>query len=154
MSKNQNIASRVRALIEKPVTAAGYLLWDVEFAKEGPDDTLFVVIDREGGIGLDDCAAVTHLIDPILDEADPIEQSYYLEVSSAGAERVLKTPQHFEAMLGNCVSVNLYAPKNGTKEVVGTLDSYLDGAIVVGGVALEKGTYSTVRTVDTTVTNE
>ena len=154
MSKNQNVASRVRALIEGPITEAGYLLWDVDFAKEGPDDTLFVVIDHEKGIDLDDCTKVTHLIDPILDEADPIPTSYYLEVSSAGAERVLKTAAQFEAMHGREVVVSLYAPKDGAKEICGTLDAYTETAITVGGVVLEKGAYSRVCTVDTTVTTE
>ncbi|MBQ2253175.1 MAG: ribosome maturation factor RimP [Clostridia bacterium] len=150
MSKDKNVASRVRSLIEGPITEAGYLLWDVEFAKEGPDDTLFVIIDKAGGIDLDDCTAVTHLIDPILDEADPIPTSYYLEVSSAGAERVLKTAAHFEAMLGERVVASLYAPLDGAKEVEGTLDAYSETSVTVGGVVLEKGTYSVVRTLDTT----
>ncbi|MBQ2253096.1 MAG: ribosome maturation factor RimP [Clostridia bacterium] len=148
MSKNQNIASRVRALIEEPIREAGYLLWDVDFAKEGPDDTLFVVIDRPEGIGLDDCAAVTHLIDPILDEADPIPTSYYLEVSSAGAERTLKTEEQFLQMLGKPVVASLYSPLDGKKEVEGTLVAYEEGTVTVGDVVLEKGRYSAVRTVD------
>lgn len=151
MSKDKNIAAKVRALIEAPITDAGYFLWEVDFAKEGPDDTLFVLIDSPQGIGLDDCERITRLIDPILDEADPIPQSYYLEVSSAGAERVLKTPEQFERMIGNTVTASLYAPLDGQKEIAGELVSYDAGAIVIGSVKLEKGSYSTVKTVDSSM---
>lgn len=148
MSKDRNISARVRALIEAPIREAGYLLWEVSFAKEGPDDTLFVMIDSDKGIDLDDCTRVTHLIDPILDEADPIPTSYYLEVSSAGAERRLQTAEQFEWMLGHEVLVLLYAPRDGKKELSGVLEAYSDGELTVGGVTLEKGSYSTVKTVD------
>ena len=151
MSKTGSVAEKVRALIAPSVTAAGYVLWDVEFAKEGPDDTLFVLIDSPAGIGLDDCEKVTRLIDPILDEADPIPQSYYLEVSSPGSERVLKREEHFLASIGKPVTVSLYAPRNGEKEIVGTLASYADGDLTVGGITLEKGSYSSVKTVDETM---
>ncbi len=150
LSKALPIAQRVRALIEEPITQAGYLLWDVSFAKEGPDDTLFVLIDSPCGIGLSDCEKVTRLIDPILDEADPIEGSYYLEVSSTGSERVLKTPEHFAACMGQTVVASLYRPVDGQKELIGELKSYEDGVLTIGETALEKGAYSTVKTVDTT----
>ncbi len=151
MSKEQNIAARVRALIEEPIREAGYLLWEVSFAKEGPDDTLFVMIDSPDGIDLDDCTKVTHLIDPILDEADPIPQSYYLEVSSAGSSRTLKTPEQFCLMQGKEVTASLYRAVDGAKEITGTLVSYEDGTLTIGETVLEKGSYSTVKTVDPTM---
>lgn len=147
MSKG-NISALVRSLIEGPIQEAGYVLWEVSFAKEGPDDTLFVMIDSENGIDLDDCTKITHLIDPILDEADPIPTSYYLEVSSAGAERVLKTPEQFAQMIGREVAISLYSPIDGKKELCGTLAAYEDGTVTVDQTVLEKGKYATVRTVD------
>ena len=148
----QSLSARIRALIEPAITQAGYFLWDVEFRKEGGDDTLFVLIDRDEGIGIADCETVTRLIDPILDEADPIEQSYYLEVSSAGIERNLKTPEHFALSLGKTVHVSLYQPRNGKKELTGTLDASENGNITVGGVLLEKGAFAAVKTMDTDTT--
>lgn len=148
MSKAQNIASLVRTLIEGPITEAGYSLWDVTFAKEGPDDTLFVLLDREGGIGLSDCERVTHLIDPILDEADPIPGSYYLEVSSAGTERELRTAEHFAKYLGRTVCALLYTPIDGSRTLCGTLTAYEDGRVTIGETTLDPRAYSAVRAAD------
>ena len=147
----QSLAARIRALIEEPIKTLGYALWDVEFKKEGGDDTLFVLIDRAEGISLDDCEKVTRLIDPILDEADPIAESYFLEVSSAGLERSLKTPEQFLLSIGKQVAVRHYKAKDGVKELTGTLTAFEDGAILVGEVKLEKGEYAAVKTLDTTL---
>ncbi len=118
------IASLVEACIRIPIEEAGYLLWDVDFYKEGTDFNLLVTIenpDREKPIDLDDCEKVTHLINPILDEADPIEGSYYLEVSSAGLERTLERPEHFDFYRMSPVNLRLYAPIDGTKSITGIL---------------------------------
>lgn len=121
------IAATVEELIREPVHSAGYLLWDVDYYKEGADYNLLVTIenpDREKPIDLDDCEKVSRLLSPILDEADPIQDMYYLEVSSAGLERQLSRPEHFEFYLGRSVSVRLYAPVNGVKSLAGTLLAY------------------------------
>ena len=118
------IAATVEELIRKPVQDAGYLLWDVDYYKEGADYNLLVTIenpDRQKPIDLDDCEKVSRLLSPLLDEADPIQDMYYLEVSSAGLERTLSRPEHFAFYLGTPVSVRLYAPMNGTKTLAGTL---------------------------------
>ncbi len=118
------IATRVEEIIRGPVEEAGYLLWDVDFYKEGADFNLLVTIefpDREKNIDLEDCEKVTHLINPILDEADPIAEGYYLEVSSAGLERELRRPEHFDYYIGTPVSLRLYAPLDGEKRLSGTL---------------------------------
>ena len=115
------------------------------------DGEAFVLIDRADGISLDDCEKVTRLIDPILDDADPIADSYFLEVSSAGLERSLKTPEQFSLSIGKQVAVSLYQPKNGEKELTGTLNAFEDGAILIGDVRLEKGEYAAVKTLDTTL---
>lgn len=118
---SKNIASAVAELIGPTVSSLDYDLWDVEYVKEGADYYLRITIDREEGITIDDCEAVHRAIDPILDEADPIEDSYHLEVSSPGIERELKYDWHFEEFVGADVEVKLYAPVNGAKSYIGEL---------------------------------
>ncbi len=120
----KNIAATVACLIADTVKANGCELWDVEYVKEGADWHLRVTIDREGGVGIDDCERVHRAIDPLLDEADPIEGSYYLEVSSPGIERELKTDAHLSASAGTLCEAKLFAPLNGTKTVTGRLTAF------------------------------
>ena len=117
----KNIAERVRELLFPVVLEAQCYLWDVEYVKEGAEMILRVVIDSNEGITLDDCERVTRAIDPILDEADPIESSYRLEVTSPGVERPLTRNDHFEACIGDEIEVRLFAPLNGTKTLRGVL---------------------------------
>ncbi len=128
MAARKNIAETVRELIAPTADSLGYLLWDVEYVKEGADMILRVTIDSDEGISLDDCERMTRAIDPILDEADPIDESYNLEVSSPGIERTLTRPDHFVKMAGSEVEIRLFAPlaeladvTGGTKTVHGTL---------------------------------
>ena len=93
-----NTAQRVEALVRPTVEGMGLRLWDVVFEKEGPDWYLRVLIDKDGTMDTDTCAEVSHALDPILDEADPIDQSYYLEVGSPGLGRKLTRPEHYEAL--------------------------------------------------------
>ena len=130
--KKKKTAERAEELVRAAVEEAGYVLWNVEYVKEGADHTLLVTIEKKDApIGLDDCEKVTKIIDPILDEADPIEESYYLEVSSPGLERELKRPEHFSAYLGEKVRVRLYAPVNGQKEYRGVLAARENGRLVL-----------------------
>ena len=108
--KKQNIAEAVAALLEGTVVGLGYRLWDVEYGKEGADYHLTVTIDSDAGITIDDCERVHRAIDPLLDEADPIETAYDLEVSSPGIERELRTPAHIDACVGEEVELRLFAP--------------------------------------------
>ena len=130
MAKGQggkkNIAAVVTELISPTVEDLGYDLWDVVFEKEGSLWYLRVTIDKVEGITIDDCERVNRAIDPLLDEADPIEGSYNLEVSSPGIERELRTPRHVAAFTGTGepVEVRFFAPRDGKKSVVGTIDSY------------------------------
>ena len=126
-----NTAQRVEALVRPTVEGMGLRLWDVVFEKEGPDWYLRVLIDKDGTMDTDTCADVSHALDPILDEADPIEGSYTLEVSSAGADRVLKKPEHFQRFCGEEVEVRLYRPKDGKKDFVGRLTGWADGDITL-----------------------
>ncbi|MBQ8345944.1 MAG: ribosome maturation factor RimP [Clostridia bacterium] len=126
----KNVAETVRALAEPVVESVGCWLWDVEFVKEGTRRILRITIDSEEGVTIEDCEAVHRAMDPILDEADPIEEAYYLEVSSPGVERELRTQIHIDACEGWNVELKLYAPVNGSKLYRGVLlSSAEDGAI-------------------------
>ena len=126
-----SVADKVFALIKDTVEGQNVSLWDVRFVKEGANWYLRVIIDGENGISIDDCTSVHHAIDPILDEADPIDKSYYLEVCSPGLERELTREAHFEACAGEKVRLKLYKAKDGVKEFFGTLVSGNKDAVVV-----------------------
>ena len=125
------IPEKVEALAAPIAAEQNVTLWDVEYVKEAVGMVLRVYIDSEEGIGIDDCEAFSRALDPILDEADPIPDSYIFEVCSAGLERVLKRPGDFERFLGQAVTVKLYKPVDGVKEVVGQLTGYADGDVTV-----------------------
>ncbi len=148
----KNIAERVRELLFDAVIEAGCYLWDVEYVKEGAEMILRIVIDSNEGITLDDCERVTRAIDPILDEADPIENSYRLEVTSPGVERPLTRDDHFDACIGDEVEVRLYAPVNGSKTLRGTLTAHEGKTFTVtlpdeSALLLEKTAVAKVSTV-------
>lgn len=131
------------------VEAAGCSLWDVEYVKEAGEWFLRIYIDKEGGVSINDCEAVSRPLSDALDEADPIEGSYTLEVSSAGADRVLKKPEHFAQFTGSEVDVKLYRAREGRKELTGVLKGYGNGNVTVelpgGDVTLEKKDVAQVR---------
>ena len=122
MAKNK-ITDTVREMLSEYLAAEGLSLYDCVFQKEGPDHYLRVYIDREDGdyIGTDDCEKVNRYLSDRLDEADPIEQNYYLEVSSPGLDRELKTEEHFRRYIGSSVDVKLYKAVEGSKEHTGIL---------------------------------
>ncbi len=109
----------------------GLLVWDIEFVKEGPEYYLRVYIDKEDGVGIDDCETVSRLLSDELDRVDPIEQAYILEVSSAGMDRKLKTNEHFMRYIGHAIDIKLYAPINGEKEITATLNAFNDGVLTI-----------------------
>lgn len=125
------ITQIVQELAEPVVQAQGCSLWDVEYVREGSDYILRVIIDKEGGVDVSDCEAVSRALDPILDEKDPIQGSYHFEVCSAGLERALKRPSDFQRFLGSPITVKLYRPYNGLKEIPCVLRGYDDGRITV-----------------------
>ena len=126
------IAQRIHDLALPLAQEQGLNLWDVEYVKEAGQWYLRVYIDKDGGVGIDDCEAFSKAFDPILDAEDPIESSYIFEVSSAGAERVLKRPSDFEKFLGSNVEVKLYKPVDGRKLWTGTLVAYDNGDVRIG----------------------
>jgi ribosome maturation factor RimP len=117
----KKVTDIVSELAEPVVKKHGCELWDVEYLKEMGGWVLRVYIDREGGVSLEQCEAVSRELDPILDACDPIPDSYTFEVSSAGAERALKRPSDFQKFMGHLVEVRLYKAKDGRKEFIGTL---------------------------------
>ena len=121
MAGNKNIAATVREGITPTADALGYMLWDVEFLKEGARRILRVTIDSENGITIEDCEKMHRAIDPILDEIDPIEDAYDLEVSSPGIERDLRTSAHIDACVGERVEARFFAPFEGIKQIEGVL---------------------------------
>ncbi len=125
MSKKGNVTESVHALAAPVAARMGLVLWDVLFVKEGPSWFLRLIIDKAGGVTIEDCEAFSREIDPLIDELDPTELEYYLEVSSPGLGRPLKTDAHLEAYLGKPVSVRLYKPdERGCKEADGKLAAY------------------------------
>ena len=106
-------------------------LWDVEYVREGSERFLRIYIDKDGGVDIQDCERVHRALDPVLDEKDPIAESYHFEVCSAGLERALKRPSDFEQFMGSPIVVKLYRPRNGLKEIPGILRGYEDGRITV-----------------------
>ena len=118
------ITDTVGALARPFVEAAGCPLWDVEYVKEAGTWYLRVLLDKEGGVDILDCENISRALSDLLDEADPIEGSYTLEVGSAGAERALKRPEDFARFLGSPVLVKLYRAREGRKEFAGYLKGY------------------------------
>lgn len=132
MKQKKNVAELVRELAEPLAAEFGYLIWDVEYVREGADMILRITIDTdaEEGITIDDCEKMHRAIDPLLDEADPIEESYMLQISSPGVERTLTRPEHYARMAGEDVVLKFYMAVDGSKtmraELVG-LDKAEDG---------------------------
>ncbi len=130
--KGGNTVAICRELAQPFVDQLGLTLWDVRFVKEGAAWYLRYLIDKDGGVTIDDCAALSRLINPVLDEVDPIDQSYCLEVMSPGIERELIRPEHFEAYLDWAVVVRLIRPRDGVREFAGILDAYSeDGTVTI-----------------------
>ncbi|MDD5905292.1 MAG: ribosome maturation factor RimP [Clostridiales bacterium] len=127
----KKITEIVRELAQPVAEENGCELWDVEYVREAGQWYLRLYLDKEGGVNILDCEAVSRKVSDLLDEADPIESSYVFEVSSAGAERPLKRPGDFERFMGSAVLVKTYKPKDGRKEFAGTLAGYEDGAVLL-----------------------
>lgn len=125
------VTELVAKLAQPVVEEKGCELWDVEYVREGSERFLRIYLDKEGGVDINDCEAVSRAMDPILDEADPIPESYHFEVCSAGLERALKRPGDFARFLGSPITVKLYRPRNGLKEIPGVLRGYEEGRVTL-----------------------
>jgi len=148
---SSSVAVTVRGLLEGEINAMGYRVWDVEYVKEGATWYLRITIDSDNGIDINDCEKVHRAIDPLLDEADPIQDAYYLEVSSPGIERELRTDEHITLSIGSKVEAKLFSQKNGRKSYTGILESFDEGGIVIleneEKVVLEKSEIAKLTTV-------
>ena len=144
---------KVTELVEKlarPIVEEnGCQLWDVEYVREGSEYFLRLYLDKEGGVDINDCERISRAMDPILDEKDPIATSYHFEVCSAGLERALKRPGDFERFMGSAITVKLYRPRNGLKEIPCVLTGYEDGKVTVTAgketITFEKSEVALVR---------
>lgn len=125
------IADIVAEFAKPIVEAKGCELWDVEYVKEAGQWYLRIYIDKDEGVSINDCEAVSRAMDPILDEKDPIAESYTFEVSSAGLDRRLKKPEHFARFIGEEVEVRLYKPIDGAKQHTGTLVAHENGDVTI-----------------------
>lgn len=131
---SKNVVAVVTEALEPVINELGYDVWDIEYVKEGADWFLRFTIDSENGIDINDCEKVHRTIDPLLDELDPIEGAYHLEVSSPGLERDIKRDWHYEVCVGEKLQLKLFAPleaRPGTKSLVGILKAYADKKITL-----------------------
>ena len=143
------VTELVAKLAQPVVEEKGCELWEVEYVREGSERFLRIYLDKEGGVDINDCEAVSRAMDPILDEADPIPESYHFEVCSAGLERALKRPGDFARFMGSPITVKLYRPRNGLKEIPGILRGYEEGRVTLEAgketITFEKSEVALVR---------
>ena len=126
-----SIEERVDTLVKPKIEEIGYKLYDIEYAKEGKDYFLRIFIDKDEGIDLNDCEKVNNLINPLLDTEDYIKETYFLEVSSPGIERVLRKDEHLKDAIGKEVEISLFKPLNNIKTYVGKLLEFSDDNITI-----------------------
>ena len=127
----KSIKETVRDAVSPIITELGYEIWDITYAKIGADYHLEITIDSQNGINIEDCEKVHRAIDPILDECDPIEGFYYLDVSSPGVERELRTEHHISRSVGEKVRAKLFTAKDGKRVVTGILTAFTDGKLTI-----------------------
>ena len=138
----KKITELTAELAAPAIAAQGCELWDVEYVKEGGTWYLRVLLDKEGGVDILDCEAISRELSDLLDEADPIENAYRLEVSSPGLERELKYDRHFATAIGERIELRFFAPVNGQKSVIGYLVEATADTIVLENENEEKSEYS------------
>ena len=139
------ITEKVEGLAKPGVEGGGCERCAVEYVREAGSCYRRVLIDKDGGVGIDDCERIRRRLDPILDEADPIPDSYVFEVGSAGAERELKRPSDFERYIGSEIEVKRYQPYQVKKSYVWTLEAYVGGDVTVSSVLLKKEQIAQVK---------
>ena len=133
MSKKK-ITEQVEDSLKDFLDQNGLELYNTEFVKEGKDWFLRVYIDKkdhESYVGTEDCEKVSRYLDEIMEEKDPIDKNYYLEVSSPGMDRELTKPEHFERYIGQIVEIKLYKGLDGRKQFEGELKGLIDGNIII-----------------------
>jgi ribosome maturation factor RimP len=147
----KSIKETVRDAVSETITGLGYEIWDITYSKVGADYHLEITIDSPEGINIEDCEKVHRAIDPILDECDPIEGFYYLDVSSPGVERELRTEEHISRSVGEKVRAKLFAQKDGKRVIQGVLSAFCDGKLTIteptGDIILTPAEISKLTTV-------
>lgn len=147
MSQN-NIEEKVENLIKNVIENEGYELYDVEYAKEGKNFFLRIFIDKDEGIGLEDCEIVNNLINEILDKEEPVKEQYFLEVSSPGIERVLKKDKHLEKYIGKLVNVRLFKKDElGKKEYTSNLISFNENNIILEDIKIDRKDITLIKNI-------
>ena len=142
------IEERVEELIKDKIENIGYSLYDVEYAKEGPNYYLRIFIDSEKGIDLNDCEKVSNEINEKLDEADYIKEQYFLEVSSPGVERILRKDRHLEQNIGKQVEAKLFKKdENGSKNYIGELKEFDEETVTIDEVKIERKNIAQIKTI-------
>ena len=142
------IEERVEELIKDKIENIGYSLYDVEYAKEGPNYYLRIFIDSEKGIDLNDCEKVSNEINEKLDEADYIKEQYFLEVSSPGVERILRKDRHLEQNIGKQVEAKLFKKdENGSKNYIGELKKFNEETVTIDEVTIERKNIAQIKTI-------
>ncbi|MBF8983052.1 ribosome maturation factor RimP [Lutibacter sp. B2] len=134
----ERIADIVEKIVMPKIEEQKFELVDVEFLKEGQDWYLRVYVDKEGGITLDDCKIVSDFLSEKLDELEPIQQQYYLEVSSPGLDRTLKTERDFEKYRGRQIEIYLYKAIEGNKMLEGELIGLKEGCVAIKSMKNEE----------------
>lgn len=124
IKKNGSTELKIKEIAQPIADELGLDIWDIQYVKEGAEWYLRVFIDKEDGIDIDDCEAMTRPLNEKLDELDPIQGSYIFEVGSAGLERELVREAHFESSIGLEVRAHLFMTVNGSKDIIGTLAAY------------------------------
>lgn len=143
-----NIEERVEQLIKDKIENIGYSLYDVEYAKEGPNYYLRIFIDNQNGIDLNDCEKVSNEINEKLDEADYIKEQYFLEVSSPGIERILRKDRHLEQNIGKQVEAKLFKKdENGSKNYIGELKKFDAETVTIDETNIQRKNIAQLKTV-------
>ena len=147
-----NIEEKVESLVKGKIEEIGYKLYDVEYVKEGKNYFLRIFIDNEKGIDLNDCEKVNNEIIDMLDEADYIKDTYFIEVASPGIERRIRKEEHLEQNIGNMVAVKLFKKdENGNKQYEGILKQYDKENIIITEntkeIKIERKNISVINTV-------
>lgn len=145
------VEERIETLIKDTIENIGYDLYDVEYAKEGPNYYLRIFIDNKNGIDLNDCEKVSNAINEMLDESDIIKEQYYLEVSSPGIERIIRKDKHLEQSKGKQIEVKLFRKdKNGNKGYIGELEDFDAETITIKNekeITIERKDIASMRTI-------
>ncbi|MBD5559653.1 MAG: ribosome maturation factor RimP [Clostridia bacterium] len=126
-----SVKQKVEALAQPLAAEMGYEYVDTEYAKEGRDWMLTIYIDKPDGVQIDDCETFSRALEKILDEKDPVPDTYTLVVSSPGLDRPLRTLRDFERSRGMTIDVKLYKPFMGSKEFTGPLVDFTDSSVTI-----------------------